>query len=215
MRYNNIIFDLDGTLIDSMHIWEDLGFRFLKKKRKEPEKDLSKKIETMTLNESALYFITEYKLNMTIEEIIKDINQLASDSYMNDSNLKKGANKFIHKCNCYNYNMGIVTAMDEELAIDVLNKFNLLKNFRFIITELNSGYSKSDSEIFKLALKKINGNKHNTLVIEDSYHSIKAAKKVGLDVAAIYDKSQIKEQNKIKKISDYYIHNFNELKIFK
>ena len=91
-----LIFDMDGTLLDSMGFWQNLGRRYLESKGKAPENNLEKIIESMTLKESASYFKTKYSLEEDVETIIKQVLDFIEDKYLNEIPLKKGIYNIQH-----------------------------------------------------------------------------------------------------------------------
>ena len=100
-----LIFDMDGTLLDSMGFWQNLGRRYLESKGKAPENNLEKIIESMTLKESASYFKTKYNLEEDVETIIKQVLDFIEDKYLNEIPLKKGAKDFLIKAHSDGYKM--------------------------------------------------------------------------------------------------------------
>ena len=107
-----LIFDMDGTLLDSMGFWQNLGRIYLESKGKTPENNLEKIIESMTLKESASYFKTKYNLEEDVETIIKQVLDFIEDKYLNEIPLKKGAKEFLIKAHSDGYKMCILTTSE-------------------------------------------------------------------------------------------------------
>ena len=108
-----LIFDMDGTLLDSMGFWQNLGRRYLESKGKTPENNLEKIIESMTLKESASYFKTKYNLEEDVETIIKQVLDFIEDKYLNEIPLKKGVKDFLIKAHSDGYKMCILTTSEK------------------------------------------------------------------------------------------------------
>ncbi len=133
-RVKAVIFDLDGTIVDSMWIWEQIDIDFLAKRGIRLPNDLQKAIEGMSFTETAIYFKNRFNLKESIEEIKEEWNAMAYDFYKNRVPLKKGVNEFIKYLKQKNIKLGIGTSNSRELAIEVLKTHNILHYFDTIRT---------------------------------------------------------------------------------
>lgn len=203
----NIIFDFDGTLFDSMIIWEDLGERFIRKLGKKPKENLSFEIRNMSMKESATYLQQEYDINLSVEEIISGINKMLEDFYINEVLPKEGVVEFLEELNQRKVSMCIATATDKYLIEAALKRCNIKKYFKEIFTCGEVGENKYSPKIYREALKFLNGNRMGTLVFEDAVYAAATAKEDGFKVVSVYDKSEEK-QELLKEISDFYLKDF-------
>lgn len=112
----NIIFDMDGTLLDSMGMWENLGSIYLTKKGIVPPQDLKEVIENKTLEEAAEYFIADLGIEGTVKEVVQEILSLIRDKYYNELQLKPGVKKYVLSEYEKGSNMCILTTSDRELC---------------------------------------------------------------------------------------------------
>lgn len=212
MKIKGAIFDFDGTLFDSMFIWDTIGEDYLKYKGIKPKKGLNELFKNMTLLEASQYYQNEYKLNKTSEEIMDEINNLIKDYYAYKINLKDGTLELLEEFQQMGIKMAIATATDRHLIEIALKKKNILTYFEEIFTCTEIGFGKTKPYIYEKALKILGTPKKETLVFEDALHAIKTAKIAGFKVVGVYDLSFKLEQNEIKALSDIYLKSFTEWK---
>lgn len=205
------IFDLDGTLLDSMPIWDTLGEDYLKSIGKEPKKDLKEKISVMSLKQAAEYFISEYGVNLNPTKIMEEFNDMLSNFYYKKAFVKEGAKEFLERLKKKNIKMCVVTATDKVLAQQSLKNNQMLEYFEYIFTCNEMGYGKDSEEIFNEAVKSLGTEKEHTIIFEDALYAIKTAKKTGMPVVAVFDESAENEKEEIKNLADLYIHSFVEM----
>lgn len=208
------IFDLDGTLIDSMYVWKHIGEDYLKAKDVIPPKDLANKLKTMTMMESAAYFRNELGIELDEKEIIHQINQMVADKYAQEIQLKTYVKDYITYLKQQGTKMCILTASERVNVEAVLNRHGILDKFESILTCTEVGLAKTSPEIFKIAAKQLaqqDVSLEEVMVFEDALHAIQQAKQAGCYVIGVYDESAQKDQEQIKKICDKYIISFKEL----
>jgi len=208
-KITGAVFDLDGTLLDSMSIWTDLGEAYLRTKGITAEENLSEKLKAMSLNQSAGYFIEKYGIKDSVQEIIDDINKMIEDFYLYHVQLKEGVSEFLEYLNGKNVKMCIATATDKKLAEGALKRCGMLDFFEYIFTCEEVRYGKDCPEIFNKALDFLNTEKEFTWVFEDAVYAAMTARDAGFNVCVVYDKSE-SETEKLKEISEIYIKSFME-----
>ena len=182
------IFDVDGTLLDSMSIWENLGKDYLRSLGVVPRDDLRDALRPLSCGQTAKYLKTEYCLSLSEDEITKSITRMIADFYINSAKLKPGIKELIDKLKNKNIILCIATASDEELVKSALKREGILHCFDRIFTCEAVGKSKSYPDVFEAALLHIGCGKDECIVFEDSYHAICTARSAGFTVAGIYDK---------------------------
>lgn len=213
MNIKGAIFDLDGTLLDSMPYWENLGYEYLIRECYSPREDLNEALKTMSLAQSARYFREFYSVPKSEQEIINDIIRLIEEQYRCEVPLKASAKDVLKKLHKSGVRMCIATATGHDLAKAALKRLDAEKYFEFILTPLEAGTGKDDPAFFEKALNMLDTPRHETIVVEDALHAIISAKKAGLFVAAIYDKSAHYEKEEIKRTADIYFNSFEDWKV--
>jgi hydroxymethylpyrimidine kinase/phosphomethylpyrimidine kinase len=201
------IFDLDGTLIDSMFIWDTFGEDYLKSFGIEPKENLAEVFRTFTLEQTAAYCRNHYGIELSASEMVEGINNMVAEIYRTKVVLKQGVSDFLKRLHSSGVKMCVATVTDRHIVEDVLKRLNVRKYFSEIFTCAEVGFSKETPEIYRQALKHLGTEKSETVVFEDVLHALKTAKGDGFKVAAVYDLHEPR-QEKMKEISDYYIADF-------
>ena len=207
------IFDLDGTLLDSMSIWDTIGEDYLHSLGIEPRENLAETFKTFTLEESAEYYRTHYGVNLSVEEIVNCVNGMIEDFYRNTVPLKKGVFEFLAGLSEKGVKMCIATVTDKYLAEAALTRLKVRQYFGEIFTTAEVGCGKNDPMIYRTALAYLETEKSETLVFEDALHALMTAKNDGFTVVAVYDVHE-ENQAELKAVADRYIANFNDTLIF-
>ncbi len=201
------IFDLDGTIIDSMFIWDTVAEDYLRSLGKEPKENLRETFKTFTLFQSAEYYREHYGIKLSVREIIDGINNMVTETYKTKVSLKTGVKDFLKRLHSKGVKMCVDTVTERHIAEDVLCRLGVREYFSQIFSCNDMGHGKESPEIYRKALKYLGTNKNETVVFEDAFHSLKTAKDDGFLVAAVYDEHEPR-QKEIKEISDYYITDF-------
>ena len=212
MGLQSAIFDMDGTLLDSMPIWRDLGTSVLRGLGIEPEPETDEMLKTLSLWHGIAYCKEHYHLPQTEEELIGRVVDRVADFYQHEVQAKPGVDKFLSLLKMEGVWMYVATATDRPLAEAALRHAGIDHYFRGLITVAEVGVGKKESaEIYERAMRRLQSNKKDTVVFEDAFHAIQTAKAAGFRVAAVYDASEEAHQEEIRGLADYYIRSFEEM----
>ncbi len=212
MRLQSAIFDMDGTLLDSMPIWKDLGPNMLRSMGVEPAPDLADRVMVLTLREGAQLCKEEYSLPLSVDEIIQQIEARVRDFYEHQVQAKPGVQKFLSLLKMEGVWMYVATNTDRHLAEAALRCAGIDQYFRGLLTCSEIGAGKNDSpEIYERAMTRLRSTKRDTVIFEDAVHAIRTAKRAGFRVCGVYDSSAEADQAEIRQLSDYYIRSFEEM----
>lgn len=203
------ILDFDGTIVDSMTAWSRVGHKFLERHGcKDIPTDLWDIIRPMSRLESADYFISQWGIELTPEEIRDELNGIMEEAYENEVALKPGALEFLQKHS--DRKMCIATNTDRYLVEKALTKLGIGEFFEFTITTGEVCRGKHDPLIFLTAADKLGVPIGETIVFEDALHGISSAKGAGFYTVAVYDADNAGDQELIKATADEYIHSLGE-----
>lgn len=210
-NFDGIIFDLDGTLIDSMSVWDYVDIEFFKRRGIEMPPDYKEKIKTMHFVSAAEYTKKAFNLPDSEESIIDEWHSLCIEQYRTTVSLKSGAAKFIEYCRKNGLKTSYATASDDALCKAVLQNNGVLHLFDSKTYVHESGKDKTHPDVYLLAAQKIGVPPSKCLVAEDILIGLKSAKSAGFTVIAVYDESSRGDWNEMCKIADKSIYSFEEL----
>lgn len=206
------IFDADGTLMDSMHIWDTLDGAFLRMRGIVPDED--RIFMRYGYFNAVEYMIEKYNLNMTPVQVKADIMKILEYYYNNVPVAKNGVKDFLQKLNANGVHCVVATATDRYLMEPALERNGLLKYFDRVFSTKEIGVSKQKPDIFNIA-RDFLGADDNLFIFEDAAYAIDTAKKSGYKVVAVEDYSAADDIDFIKNTADYYISDYSEMyKIF-
>ena len=207
-----VLFDLDGTLVDSMWVWRDIDIDFLSAIGRELPDDLQKCIEGMSFTETAEYFKKRFDIKDDVEDIKIKWNKMAYDKYTSEVKLKKGAKEFLSRLKADGILIGIASSNSMTLIEGALKAEGVLEYFDAITTGCEAGAGKPAPDIYLLAAKKLDVKPEKCLVFEDIPMGIMAGNAAGMDTVAVEDDySKCMRDEKIK-LAGYYIKDYTNIK---
>lgn len=205
MKISGVILDLDGTIIDSMGMWKDLGKRYLEGMGIRPEEGLSEMLAPMGIDEACEYLRTRYALPVSREGIHAGILDMIEDGYTKSLGLKRYAAEFLEGLRANGIKAVAATATDRALAVAALERLGVIGLFSGLITESEAGATKRDPEIFLRALKMLGTPIEETAVFEDALHALRTAKNAGFITVAVEDEASHGELKEIIRFADVYL----------
>ncbi|MBR4807293.1 MAG: HAD family phosphatase [Lachnospiraceae bacterium] len=206
-----IIFDLDGTLVDSMWMWKDIDLEFLGERGLELPPTLQKEIEGMSFNETAELFIERFKLTETIDELKVIWNDMAYDKYAHVVRPKPGAIRFLDRAREKGFKMGIASSNSMELINAALANYDLFDYFESIVSANDVPRGKPFPDVYLTVADRLGVDPGRCLVFEDITMGIMAGKSAGMKVCCIDDDYSADDVENKKAAADYYIYSYDEV----
>lgn len=203
-----VIFDLDGSLVDSMWMWRAIDIEYLGRFGIPLPEDLQSRIEGMSFSETATYFKEHFPIPDSIEQIKEDWNRMAWDKYANEVPLKPGIPEFLEGCRKEGIKLGIATSNSRQLVENIAEVHNLRDYFSCIMTGCDVAHGKPSPDIYLAVAGSLNCPPSQCLVFEDIIPGIQAGKAAGMRVCAVEDAYSVNDREQKKALADYYISDY-------
>lgn len=205
------IFDMDGTLLDSMSHWDNLGIEHLKSLGVQPPDDLLETMRDMSIEQSADYFMTRFALWETKKDLLKQWGQQVNIMYETRVVIKPFVKEYLLKLKEMGVKMCVATATPRRYALKALEHLGILDLFEFVLCEDDVGVGKHKPDIYIKAADMLGVMPEDTIVFEDALYAVKSAKSAGFVVCGVYDNSFLRDKDEIKNKADAYIYDFSEI----
>lgn len=206
-----VIFDMDGSLVDSMWMWRAIDIEYLGRYGIPLPENLQSEIEGMSFGETALYFKEHFPIPDSLEEIKQTWNRMAWDKYIYEVPLKKGIPEFLNGCRTHGIRLGIATSNSRELVENVAATHQLREYFTSIVTGSDVERGKPSPDIYLEAAGQLGILPSECLVFEDIVAGIQAGKNAGMRVCAVEDAYSAHDRERKKELADYYIEDYMDL----
>ena len=206
------IFDLDGTLVDSMWVWETVDIEYMEQYQLKEPKDFYQAIEGMSLKEVAEYYVREFpQLNRTVESVQQEWMDMAYEKYRTEVPLKSGVKEFLQHLRDAGIKIGIATSNARELANVVLEAHGIAEYFDYISSACEAKKGKPAPDVYLKAAEMLQVEPQTCLVFEDVPNGIEAGRRAGMKVCAVEDRFTASLREEKKALADYYINDYFEL----
>lgn len=206
-----VIFDMDGTLVDSMGVWKDIDVEYLGKIGFSVPSDLQKSIEGMGFTEVAVYFKKRFQIKDSIEEIKQNWQNMAMEKYCSEVPLKPGVEKFLPYLKEQGILMGIASSNDRILIEETMKSHEILQYFDCIVTACEVKKGKPAPDVYLKAAEKLGIAPEECLVFEDIEVGILAGKNAGMQVCAVEDDYSLPQKKEKRAAADYYITDYEQV----
>ena len=201
------IFDMDGTLVDSMVFWKNLASEFLKSKGvTEIPDDILKEIKAMTMTESAALFVQEFHLEGSPEQVAEEMNAMMDQHYQQDIPLKAGVQNYLEQLHRVGTIMCVASATAEPLMEACLNRLGVAHYFQFLLSCETVGAGKSKPDVYFASAERLGARPEEIAVYEDALYAARTAKEAGFYVVGVHDDSASGHWDELKALSDEWIN---------
>lgn len=205
------IFDLDGTLVDSMSLWGEIDIEYLKKYNLQVPKGLQKEVEGLAFTQVAEYFKERFHLEDSVEEIKKEWNAMAMDKYQQEVTLKPGVKPFLEYLSNNGIQMGVASSNSIELVEAALKAHNIHEYFSCVLTCCQVSKGKPAPDVYLEVARRLHSQPEDCIVFEDIPHGIMAGKAANMSTCAVYDRYSEQYDFRKRELADYYIHSYEEI----
>lgn len=211
---DGIIFDVDGTILDTMEMWRNLDIEFLNRMNVTPEEDYPEIVNKMTLEEGVAYTKNHFRLSLTEEEILGIIREMAGSFYSSRAELKPHVREFLAEAKRRGIPMSIATSSHMAFIESALQRNGVLNYFNGIFSGSDYGINKSRPDLYFMAAESIGTEPENTWVFEDAYHALHTAREAGFKVVGVYDASNRNFLEEMKREADLYMDDLKDYRSF-
>ena len=209
-----VIFDLDGTLLDSTGMWRQVDGRLMAHYGKEVPPDLSETVQRMSIEEFSQFFVEEFDLPVTPEQIAQQVADMVAEEYREKLQLKPHVPEILDWLDQQDIPYGVATATYGELAEAALRRLHIWERLRFLLPEQDAGTPKTQPKIFQLAAQKLHLGRRQIAVVEDSLHALEGAKNGGFFTIGIADPENAPVWKEICATATVHIHDILDMKQF-
>lgn len=210
-NFKYVIFDMDGTILDSMNEWKNLGKNYLVGRGIKVPENINEIINSLTVNEATQYFQKEYGLKESVEEINTAIIKMIEHKFRHELMLKPFVREYLQKLKNNDVKMCVATATPVDLAMQALKRLDVIDYFSFVVCCDDVGIGKTMPDIYHYAAEKFGAEPNEIMVFEDSDYAMKTSKNAGYYTVAVFDENTDKTRKELEMICDKYIESFEEL----
>lgn len=210
MTFKGAIFDLDGTLIDSMPVWDGVWAEFLVRRGLEPDPNITSKYKALTLTQAADYYRENYGLADSVQAICDGVNALVWEGYAKVQP-KVGVLDYLDRLRRQGVRMCVATNTARPLVEYVMGRTGLMPCFDFILPCAEFGSGKAKPDIFYECARRMGTPVPETAVFEDAPHALGTAARAGFLTVAVWDKSYAADEALMRGLAAKYVMGFTEL----
>ena len=205
MKITGAIFDMDGTLLNSMDYWALAADEYLASIGITPREDTCRRFLEDGMKNWHEYCQGEYGLTATFDEAKRGIYDIMNKRYETVVCLKDGAREMLDKLYEKGVKMCLATATDRATVEGVLKKLDMEKYFLRIFTSGEVGAGKRQPLIYEIALDFLGTDRSTTYVFEDAIYALRTAYTNNFKVVGVYDKNVYAPEDEVKSLCHVYL----------
>lgn len=207
-----VLFDLDGTLMDSMWVWVDVDEAYIRRYGLTPPEDFNQMIEGMSYTETARYYLRTFpQIDQTLEEIKQEWYSMTLSRYTKEVKLKPGLVPFLKELKKRGIKTGVATSNTRELVDAALKAHGISEYFDTVSTSCEAGAGKPAPDVYLHAAESLAVSPFQCLVFEDVPMGILAGKNAGMRVCAVDDTFSKAQETRKRELADYYIYSYEDV----
>lgn len=211
MTFRAALFDMDGTLIDSMGVWAKVDEDFFARRGMPVPEDYSRAIAGLSFRQTGEYTKERFQLPEPVDDILAEWNDMCEKAYVHDVPLKPGAKEYVSRLKDAGVKLAVATALPRHLYEPVLRRTGIYDLFDAFASTGDTGESKRTGKVYLLAAEKLGVTPGECAVFEDILEGLLGARAAGMKAVCVRDEAALRELPRALEICDRYVNDFREL----
>lgn len=213
LGFEGAIFDLDGTLLDSMHVWKEIDLEFLAKRGFSVPLGYSESLAGLSFRETAEYVIATFGLNETPDNIMQEWNRMAIEAYRHKVRLKPHAREYLLWLRERGVRLAVCTALSQKLYVPALQNNGIYELFDAFVSTDDVDRGKNFPDAYLLAAARLGIPPPDCAVFEDILPAVRGALAAHMQVYGVFDPSSEADREQIEAITQGYLYDFSEMMV--